>query len=138
MGRKYLILNLVLLVFVDRECFHSSNDTHFFLLTRVNPGQPIWPVTRSLDRVDDRVGFQNYGCETGFGDAEQQWSGTACGGVPIVARVWKESNGETVEDNELTISIERSWWCNGFMDKKAEEFIEKFYKELRQQKRTSG
>jgi hypothetical protein len=24
------------------------------------------------------------------------------------------------------------------MDKKAEEFIEKFYKELRQQKRTSG
>jgi len=24
----------------------------FFGLTRVNPGQPIWPVTRSLDRVD--------------------------------------------------------------------------------------
>jgi hypothetical protein len=29
----------------------------FFGLTRVKPGQPIWPVTRSLDRVDDRVGF---------------------------------------------------------------------------------
>jgi hypothetical protein len=28
---------------------------YFFL------GQPIWPVTRSLDRVDHRVGFQNYG-----------------------------------------------------------------------------
>jgi hypothetical protein len=27
----------------------------------VDPGQPIWPVTRSLDRVDHRVGFQNYG-----------------------------------------------------------------------------
>ncbi|KAG6782154.1 hypothetical protein POTOM_011544 [Populus tomentosa] len=27
---------------------------------------------------------------------------------------------------------------NGFVDKKAEEFIEKFYKELRQQKRTCG
>jgi len=27
----------------------------------VEPGQPIWPVTQSLDRVDDRVGFQNYG-----------------------------------------------------------------------------
>jgi len=26
----------------------------------VDPGQPIWPVTRSLDRVDHRVGFQNY------------------------------------------------------------------------------
>jgi hypothetical protein len=24
-------------------------------------GQPIWRVTRSLDRVNDRVGFQNYG-----------------------------------------------------------------------------
>jgi hypothetical protein len=27
----------------------------FFLL---DPGQPIWPVTRSLDRVDNRVGFK--------------------------------------------------------------------------------
>jgi len=27
----------------------------------VNSGQPIWPVTGSLDRVDNRVGFQNYG-----------------------------------------------------------------------------
>jgi len=26
----------------------------------VDPGQPIWPVTRSLDRVDHRVGFKNY------------------------------------------------------------------------------
>jgi hypothetical protein len=26
----------------------------------VDPGQPILPVTRSLDRVDHRVGFQNY------------------------------------------------------------------------------
>jgi len=32
----------------------------FFRSTRVNPGQPIWHVTRSLDRVDDRIGFQNY------------------------------------------------------------------------------
>jgi len=31
-------------------------ETFFFWLTRVNPGQSIWPVTRSLDRV----GFQNY------------------------------------------------------------------------------
>ena len=29
----------------------------------VDPGQPIWPVTQSLDRVDDRVGFQNYAWE---------------------------------------------------------------------------
>jgi len=33
----------------------------FFGLTLVNPDQPIWPVTRSLDRVDNRVEFQNYG-----------------------------------------------------------------------------
>ena len=26
----------------------------------VNPGQSIWPVTRSLDQVDHQVGFQNY------------------------------------------------------------------------------
>jgi hypothetical protein len=26
----------------------------------VDPSQPIWPVTRSLDRVDHRVGFKNY------------------------------------------------------------------------------
>jgi len=32
----------------------------FFFFFWVDPGQPIWPVTRSLDRVDDRVGFQNY------------------------------------------------------------------------------
>ena len=32
----------------------------FFGLTRVNPGQPIWPVTRSLNQVDDRVVFQNF------------------------------------------------------------------------------
>jgi hypothetical protein len=31
-----------------------------FVFFWVNPGQPIWPVTRSLDRVNDRVGFQNY------------------------------------------------------------------------------
>jgi hypothetical protein len=30
-------------------------------LTRVEPGQPNWPVTRSLYRVDHRVGFKNYG-----------------------------------------------------------------------------
>jgi hypothetical protein len=28
----------------------------------IDPGQPIWPVTWSLDRVDDRIGFQNYAC----------------------------------------------------------------------------
>jgi hypothetical protein len=33
----------------------------FFGLTRVHPGQPIWPVIRSWDRVNHRVGFQNYG-----------------------------------------------------------------------------
>jgi len=32
----------------------------FFRLTPVNPGQPFWPMTRLLDRVDHRVGFQNY------------------------------------------------------------------------------
>jgi hypothetical protein len=26
----------------------------------VNPGQPIWPMTPSLDRVNHWVGFQNY------------------------------------------------------------------------------
>jgi len=26
----------------------------------VDPGQPIWSVTRLFDRVDNRVGFQNY------------------------------------------------------------------------------
>ena len=31
-----------------------------FFFFWVDPGQPIWPVTRSLDRVDHRVGFQNY------------------------------------------------------------------------------
>jgi hypothetical protein len=31
------------------------------LIFFVDPGQPIWPVTRSLNRVDHRVGFQNYG-----------------------------------------------------------------------------
>jgi len=41
-----------------------SMSLFFFGLTRVNPDQPIWPVTRSLDRVDDQVRFQNYaiGC----------------------------------------------------------------------------
>ena len=34
--------------------FHSTFSLFFF-------GQPIWRVTRSLDRVNDRVGFQNYG-----------------------------------------------------------------------------
>ena len=38
--------------------FHSTFSLFFFL---VDPGQPIWPVTQSLDRVNDRVGFQNYG-----------------------------------------------------------------------------
>jgi hypothetical protein len=32
----------------------------FFLLTRVNPSQPIWLVTRSLNRINHRVGFKNY------------------------------------------------------------------------------
>jgi hypothetical protein len=32
----------------------------FFWLTRVNQGQLIWLVTRSLDQVDHRIGFQNY------------------------------------------------------------------------------
>jgi hypothetical protein len=31
-----------------------------FRLTPVNPGQPFWPMTRLLDWVDHRVGFQNY------------------------------------------------------------------------------
>jgi hypothetical protein len=31
-----------------------------FWLTRIDPGQPFWPVTRSLYRVDHRVGFKNY------------------------------------------------------------------------------
>ena len=26
----------------------------------VDLGQPIWPVTPSLDRIDDQVEFQNY------------------------------------------------------------------------------
>jgi hypothetical protein len=38
--------------------FHSTFSLFFFW---VDPGQPIWPVTQSLDRVNDRVGFQNYG-----------------------------------------------------------------------------
>jgi len=37
-------------------CKHCCNNSFFW----VDPGQPIWPVTRSLDRVNDRVGFQNY------------------------------------------------------------------------------
>jgi len=37
-------------------CKHCCNNFFFW----VDPGQPIWPVTRSLERVDDRVGFQNY------------------------------------------------------------------------------
>ena len=36
-------------------CKYCCNNFFF-----VDPGQPIWPVTRSLDRVDDRVGLQNY------------------------------------------------------------------------------
>jgi len=43
-------------------CKHCCNN-FFFGLTRVNPGHPIWPVTRSLDRVNDRIGFQNYACK---------------------------------------------------------------------------
>jgi hypothetical protein len=38
----------------------------FFGLTRVNSDQPIWPVTRSLDQVDDRIGFQNYGFDLSY------------------------------------------------------------------------
>jgi len=37
-------------------CKHCCNNFFFW----VDPGQPIWPVTRSLDRVNDWVGFQNY------------------------------------------------------------------------------
>ena len=42
---------------------HESLNVIFLFLFYffwVDPGQPIWPVTRSLDRVDHRVGFQNY------------------------------------------------------------------------------
>ena len=26
----------------------------------VDPGQPIWPVTQRVDRINDRIGFKNY------------------------------------------------------------------------------
>jgi hypothetical protein len=31
-----------------------------FVFFFFNPGQPIWSVTRSLDRVDHRIGIKNY------------------------------------------------------------------------------
>ena len=47
-----------MLVFISK--YFAYLICFFFWLTWVDPGQPIWPVTRSLDRVDHRVGFQNY------------------------------------------------------------------------------
>jgi hypothetical protein len=44
----------------EENCIYWSFYLIFFLLTQVHPGQPIWPVIRSLDRVDYWVGFQNY------------------------------------------------------------------------------
>jgi hypothetical protein len=44
-----------------KRCLQALHIWKIFGLTRINPGQPIWPVTRSLDRVNHRVGFQNYG-----------------------------------------------------------------------------
>lgn len=52
----------------------------------VDPDQPIWPVTRSLDRFDHRVRFQNYGS---IYDVSQQESplteGTLCLGWRRIA-----------------------------------------------------
>jgi hypothetical protein len=57
-GREQLVL---VLLCVDPLPLGFFFCVCFFLgSTRVNPGQLIWPVTRSLDRVDNRVGFQNY------------------------------------------------------------------------------
>jgi hypothetical protein len=38
----------------------KSRVFFYFGLTRADPGQPIWPVTRLIYRVNHRVGFKNY------------------------------------------------------------------------------
>jgi pentatricopeptide repeat protein len=39
------------------ELFDGLFDFNFFW---VDPGQPIWPITQLLDRVNHQIGFQNY------------------------------------------------------------------------------
>jgi hypothetical protein len=59
------------------ENMKGQHVDDFFLLTYVNSGQSIWPVIRSLDRINDRIDFLNYGIHTVYGsrrNLEIVWS----------------------------------------------------------------
>ena len=43
-----------------RELAHQDNTICFFIGFFFYPGQPIWPVIQSLNRINDWIGFQNY------------------------------------------------------------------------------
>ena len=65
-GKFFFLFNLIMVslwtvLTTVKRCLQALHIWKNFGLTRINPGQPIWPVTRSLDRVNHRVGFQNYG-----------------------------------------------------------------------------